>query len=189
MYGDDPQGKSLIAPVPRAEWTQEMRDFFAISEGEQCRSEGTRFNIQAVMAKHLPLSTAWVRYNRFIARELELADDLREIAILRIAWRIGAGYEYHQHRAIARRCGLSEDKLAAVAEEVSAVWSDGEALIVRAADEMWRDNAASEATMAGLLDRFGEKRTMEVLWTIGTYAALGWIANSMRVPIEDFMLG
>jgi 4-carboxymuconolactone decarboxylase len=189
MRGDNPSLPPLLAPVPREGWTDQIRQFFAIMEGPQTIVEGTRFNAQAIMANHPELVTAWVGYNKFIARDLELADSLREIAILRIAWNLQAGYEWYQHRLIGRRAGLSAAQLAAISEAPdSPIWSDEERWIIRCADEMHARSEASEETITALLAHFGPRQLLEILWTIGTYGMLGWIFNSLHIPIEEFCL-
>lgn len=189
MKGGDPKGTPLLAPVPPEGWTDEIRQFFAIMEGPQTIEHGTRFNAQAIMANHPQLVTAWAHYNKFVAREMDLPDTLREIAILRTAWHIQAGYEWYQHRIIARRAGLTEEQLEAIPQgEASAIWSDDERLVIRAADEMHAHSEASEATVSALLAAFGPRQLLETLWTIGSYGMLGVIFNSLRIPIEDFCL-
>lgn len=189
MRGDDPKAPPRLAPVPREDWTQQIREFFAIMEGPQCLTEGTRFNAQAIMANHPELAAAWAGYNRFVAKEMDLPDSLREVAILRTAWNLAAGYEWFQHRIIARRCGLSEAQLEAIREGRAApVWSEVERLVIRAADEICADAEASAETVAGLLDQLGPRQLLEVLWTIGTYGMLGRIFNSLRIPIEPFCI-
>lgn len=189
MRGDNPDLPPRLAPVPREGWTQQIREFFAIMEGPHTLEQGTRFTAQAVMANHPELATEWARYNRFVARDLDLPDTLREIAILRTAWNLQAGYEWYQHRIIARRCGLSEAQLEAVKQgEGAAIWEDRERFIIRAADEICANAEASAETVESLLQHFGKRQLLEILWTIGTYGMLAWIFNSLRMPIEEFCI-
>jgi alkylhydroperoxidase family enzyme len=189
MRGADPDIPSRLAPVPREGWDDQIRRFFAIMEGPQTLEHGTRFNAQAVMANHPELATAWATYNRFVARDLDLPDRLREIAILRTAWNLQAGYEWYQHRIIARRHGLGEAELEALSnDEGAGSWSYAERLVIRASDEICANAEASAETVAGLLAHFGKRQLLEILWVIGTYGMLGRIFNSLRIPIEDFCI-
>ena len=186
---EDPNSVPLMAPVPPEGWTREIREFFAIMEGPQCLEEGTRFNIQAVMANHPQLSSAWARYNQFVAKELELSDRLREIAILRTGWLNEAGYEWHQHRISGLRCGLTDAHIeAAKMGADAAIWTDEERLVVRAADGLCTETEIPADTVTALIETFGPRRVLELLWTIGSYLMLGRIMNSLRVPIEAFCL-
>jgi alkylhydroperoxidase family enzyme len=189
MRGDDPDTPPRIAPVPREGWSDQIRQFFAIMEGAQTLEHGTRFNAQAVMANHPELATSWATYNKFLARDLDLPDRLREIAILRTVWNLQAGYEWYQHRIIGRRCGLSEAELEALSKEKGAgEWGEAERLVIRAADEICANAEASAETIAGLLGHFGKRQLLEILWVIGSYGMLAWIFNSLRIPIEDFCI-
>jgi len=189
MRGDDPDIPPRIAPVPREGWNEQIRQFFAIMEGPQTLEHGTRFNAQAVMANHPELATSWATYNKFVARDLDLPDRVREIAILRTAWNLQAGYEWYQHRIIARRYGLSEVELEALSKDESAgLWSDAERLVILASDEICANAEASAGTLAGLLEHFGKRQLLEILWVIGSYGMLAWIFNSLKIPIEDFCI-
>jgi 4-carboxymuconolactone decarboxylase len=190
FIGSDPNGKSVLAPVPREGWTPEVRAFFARMEGPRVLTEDTRFNLPPIMAHNLPLANAWLDYNLFLSSDkITIPAALREVAILRIAWHMRAGYEWYQHRIIGRRCGLTEEQLAAVSEgEAAQVWSEDERLAIRAADEIFAENRIKRDTMGTLIDRFGEAKVLELLWTIGTYGMVAWINNSVEAPIEDFAL-
>ena len=49
-----PDATPRIPPLPPAEWTEEVRDFFAIMEGPEGREKGSRYNIILTFA-HYPL--------------------------------------------------------------------------------------------------------------------------------------
>jgi 4-carboxymuconolactone decarboxylase len=190
FIGGDPAGKPVMDPLPREAWNEEVRTFFARMEGPVALTEGTRFNLPPIMAHNLPLSNAWLDYNLYLSSDkIELPLTLREIAILRIAWHMRAGYEWYQHRIIGRRCGLTDEQLAAVSEgEAASVWSEDERLAIRAADEIHAQDRVSRETMQTLMERLGNAKVLELLWTIGTYGLVAWINNSVESPIEEFAL-
>lgn len=191
FIGSDPAGKPVLPGLPREQWDRPVLEMFARMEGPVVFERGgTRFNLPPIMAHHLDLSNAWLDYNMFLSSDrIELPLTLREIAILRIAWNMRAGYEWYQHRIIGRRCGVSEEKLAAVREgEGSPVWSEEERLAIRAADEIHAHDRITPETMARLIEVFGPKKLLELMWAIGTYGMLAWINNSVEAPIEDFAL-
>jgi 4-carboxymuconolactone decarboxylase len=191
FIGGDPDGTPVLPGIPREQFTPEVLAFFARMEGPVVYEQGgTRFNLPPIMAHNLPLANAWLDYNMYLSGGgLSIPTTLREIAVLRIAWHMRAGYEWYQHRIIGRRCGLSEAQLAAVSEGAGApVWSEDERLAIRAADEIHADNRVSPETMQALIERLGPSQLLEVLWTIGTYGMIAWINNSVEAPIEEFAL-
>jgi len=61
---------------------------------------------------------------------------LREIAILRVGWRIGAAYEWGNHYPLARRIGLTDDEITAVREADPVTLPARERCVVRVVDEV-----------------------------------------------------
>jgi 4-carboxymuconolactone decarboxylase len=189
FIGGDPEGRPVLPGLTPDQFTPDVLKFFARMEGPVVYEQGgTRFNLPPIMAHNLPLANAWLDYNLYLSGGgLSIPTALREVAILRIAWHMRAGYEWYQHRIIGRRCGLTEEQLAAVSEGAgSPVWSEDERLAIRAADEIFADNRVSPETMRALTDRFGFSQVLEILWTIGTYGMIAWINNSVEAPIEAF---
>jgi 4-carboxymuconolactone decarboxylase len=191
FIGSDPAGQPRLPGLPREQWDDEVLAFFARMEGPVVFERGgSRFNLPPIMAHNLPLANAWLDYNMFLSSDrIQLPVALRELAVLRIAWHKRAGYEWYQHRIIGRRCGLSEDQLAAVRDGAdAALWSDEERLAITAADEIHAHDRILPETMARLIARFGPSQVLELLWAIGTYGLVAWLNNSVEVPIEDFAL-
>src|SRR5262245_3229883 len=49
------------------------------------------------LAHHLPLGASWLEFNKVLDKETTLDVRLRELVILRIAWRTRCVYEWNQH--------------------------------------------------------------------------------------------
>jgi alkylhydroperoxidase family enzyme len=191
FIGSDPAAPPTLAGVPPQQFTRPVLEFFARMEGPVVFERGgTRFNLPPIMAHNLPLGNAWLDYNSFLSSDkIELPVTLREIAILRIAWHMRAGYEWYQHRIIGRRCGLSDEQLNAVRIGAGAdIWSEQERLAILAADEINAHDRITRETFQRMIEAFGPRKLLELMWTIGTYGMLAWINNSFEVPIEDFAL-
>jgi hypothetical protein len=62
-----------IAPVPPAEWTAEMRDFFAIMEGPEARENGSKFNVVRTLAHHPQLASSFMNYYKLLATSSTLS--------------------------------------------------------------------------------------------------------------------
>ena len=104
----------------------------------------------------------------------------RELLIVRVAWRTGSGYEWHQHRRMAGEAGLTEAQLDAVPEGGgAAVWSRLERALLGAVDEVIDDFAVGDETWAALTSFFEPAQVFELLFVIAGYLALAGVLNSI----------
>lgn len=175
-----------MPPVPADQWTDEIHDFFALLDPAATREAGTRWISLQIMANHPKLSLAWGAYNKFIMDQLDLDPKLREIAILRVGHRYNNAYEWHHHSIIGRRFGLTDQQIHAVKSgHEDPIWSELEAHVLKAVDEIIDRAETTDSTWAVLMRELGPKQLMELLYAIGTYGLIAWVFNSMRVPLED----
>ncbi len=115
--------------------------------------------------------------------ELDARD--REIAILRVAHVTRSKYEWHQHAAIARRVGVTEDEIAAVKVDgpVTTLGTDRN-LVCRVADEITRDVRLSDDALAAILERYGTRQALELILNVSHFNMVSRILESTRVEIE-----
>ena len=85
---------------------------------------------------------------------------LRELAIMRVGWRIGAPYEWANHYAIARRAGLTDDEIVAVRERTPAALSPLEQCVIRLVDDVLDGVAVSAPTLAEARHLLGDDRAV-----------------------------
>lgn len=170
--------------LPPEEWTDEVRDVFAIYEGEEGRSNGSRYNFMHWFANHPELAQDWLRYNHALTRGV-LDAKLREIVILRVAWRYKSDYEWGQHALIGAPLGVSPNHLAAIPKGPDQeIWTAAESLGLRAADALCLNHDIDDGLWAELAAQFNRKELMELLFVIGSYTLLAWVLKSVRMPEE-----
>jgi alkylhydroperoxidase family enzyme len=110
---------------------------------------------------------------------------LREIAIVRVGVLCGARYEVHQHEAISRRLGMSEEKIRAIHEGPEApAFDELERLVMRFTDDIVRNVRASDATFAPLAERLSYKEMQELVIAIGYYMMVSRFLETFDVDIE-----
>jgi alkylhydroperoxidase family enzyme len=111
---------------------------------------------------------------------------LREIAILRVGWRIGAAYEWGNHYPLARRVGLTDDEITAVREPDPVTLSARERCVVRVVDEVLDQVRVTPATLAEIRDLLGDDRALlELVMIPACYRAIGTLLLTFGVPLED----
>jgi len=113
---------------------------------------------------------------------------LREIAILRVGWRIGSVYEWSNHVGVARAAGLSDTEIVAVRTVDSAVLSDADLLAVRVVDEVLDTTRVSESTLAEARTLLGDgDELLELVMIPGFYRAIGSMLLTFSVPLENHL--
>jgi alkylhydroperoxidase family enzyme len=110
---------------------------------------------------------------------------LRELVILRTAYRFNGEYEWAQHIGIGRAAGVSIEEIAAVGGDLAAVdWDAIERAALAAVDETAADGSVGDATWAVLAERFSEGELIELLMLIAHYMMLTTVLRSLRVGLE-----
>ncbi|MCD2186425.1 carboxymuconolactone decarboxylase family protein [Actinomycetospora soli] len=109
----------------------------------------------------------------------QLSDRARELVILRVAGVRESGFERATHEPIARRAGLTDDELAALAADAVVTWPDPvEDAADTAARTLLHHGPVDDDTYRAWVDVLGEARLVEVTALVGYY---GLLADLLRV--------
>jgi alkylhydroperoxidase family enzyme len=110
----------------------------------------------------------------------------RELAILRVAWLTRSPYEWGEHVDIAKRNGVTAEEVERTTQGSSAAgWSENDATIIRAAEELLADYAISDSTWDKLAAIWDERQLIEFPVMIGQYVAIAFVQNSLRVRLAE----
>jgi alkylhydroperoxidase family enzyme len=124
----------------------------------------------------------------FIRFRSRLDPRLRELAILMVGYVTRSPYEWSHHVEIGKKFGVSDADIRALMEEAEGRPSSLEPLaktVLRAATEMTRDLAISDATFAQLRESLDNERTVDLVVTIAFYNAVVRVLASLRIEVED----
>jgi alkylhydroperoxidase family enzyme len=142
-------------------------------------------NIFTTMVRHRRLYKRWLPYGTaMLYARLPPRD--RELLILRTAHRCESDYEWIQHSRIGPDAGLSEAEV----EQVRMApgdgnWSDFDASLLRAVDELIDEHMISDATWNTLAERYDDSLLMEVPMVVGHYFTVGLTLNTLGVQPES----
>lgn len=178
-----------IANLPAEQWTTEVEALFPIMLPPTSTAKGSDFNSILLLAHHPRLAEPWLRFNAKVAQGCTLSVRIREIAILRTAWQRRSDYEWVHHMLSGARAGLTAadfDGLQSAAP--GSAWSDLEATLIRATDEICADGGIKPQTLAQLNQHFQTDQVMELLFVVGCYIALAAILNTAGAVIEPQIL-
>jgi alkylhydroperoxidase family enzyme len=111
---------------------------------------------------------------------------LREVAILRVGWRIGSVYEWSNHVPIARRAGMTDDELLAVRTADASVLRPGDLVAIAVADDVLDSLAVSSITFDSARQLLGDgDELLELVAIPGFYRAIGSLLLTFDIPLES----
>ena len=177
-------------PLPYGEWDEAARTVLPryLRRPERYLSGAAPMpHALGLFAHHPELGAAWLAFTSLLADgdRATLDPRLREIAILRVAWRAGSNYEWSQHVRIGRDAGLTPEELHALPDGPGAgLWEPVERLVLEAADQVVATTRIDEATWDALAEHLGPAPLLELAFVIGGYLCFAAVANSARLPLD-----
>ena len=170
---------------PKSEWTDETREVFAFWGEPNSWEEGSKTNVITMMGNHPPLGKVFNIWGKHFLMANTLNTRQLEIIILRVAWRVKSAYEWHNHVGYAMNAGIMLEEIAAIRDfPAGGEWTEEEAAMMRACDDLIDDNVISDATWAILTKTLDKRQMMDLTFTIGHYVMTSWALASIGVPIE-----
>lgn len=138
-----------------------------------------------LLMRHRTLFRPWLRFASRLMPYGTLDRRDSELVILRVGWNCRSRYEWGQHVQIGLRSGLSAQEIARVAKGPDASgWSDRQALLLRATDDLHRDRRIGDETWRALSAHYKEKQLIEIGMLAGHYEMLAGVLNSVGLPLE-----
>lgn len=177
-----------IGPLPREEWTDAARDVFAFFGEPGAWENGSKTNVQMVLANHPKLAIAYNIFGKHLLLESTLPVRPRELVVLRVAYLLKSEYEWHYHVGYGVNAGLTLEEIAAVRDGPEASeWAgkDVDRAVLAAVDELWKTSRVSDATWSELSQVYDRQQMMDLVFTIGQYVMLSWAISSFGVQVED----
>ncbi len=169
-----------IPPLTPEEQTPDQKEML-----ESMGPRQSKMNIFTTLARHPGLFRRWMPFGGKLLQGGKLSPRDRELIILRTAVRCNARYEWAQHVPIGQQAGLSDEEMRRVAEGPDAAgWSEEDAVLLRAVDEIHDDHRIGEATWASLAERYTTEQLIEVPMLSGHYALLAGALNSFGTQVE-----
>lgn len=151
---------------------------------------GSPLNIFTTLAHHPKLLKRWGAFGGVLLYGGEFPARERELLILRTGWNCQSDYEWGQHKIIGMASGLTDKEVDATTLDPSAAgWSDDDALLITAADELHAESKISDATWDALAARYSKKQLIELLMTVGQYHLVSMTLNSLGVQRDEGVEG
>jgi alkylhydroperoxidase family enzyme len=117
----------------------------------------------------------------------KLPTRLRELIIMRLAWRAGAGYAWFQHYRIATQAGITPEEIVAVRDWTkSNRFGRAERAVLAAADDTTERGKISDAVWAECAQALKDPAVLvEMVVAIGNWTMFAQLLRSLEVEIEE----
>ena len=182
-----------IEPLPVQAYPKEMRAALSALQPKDSRHQPLQSsgrpkprNLLGVMARHPALARAYFTFNGHLLHSTTLRTRQRELLVMRVAAVRRCRSEWAQHLFIARDAGLSDEEISRIAYGPDApFWSELEAAMLCAADELLLDGTISDPTWNALSKEFSDQQLLDLIFTVGGYDTLAKVFESLQLEIEE----
>lgn len=179
LTGKDPR----IPPLDPKEWTPEQRKRFDPNGTGQRAA-----NVFVTFVRNPPGDRLRGGVTGHILNSTTLAVRQRELLLMRIGVLCRSEYEWAAHSRLGRRAGMTDaDVDRIVAGPDSASGDPIEVAMLRATDELYRDDVISESTWATLARTLNTKQLLDLLVAVGGYRGVSMAINSAGVQLDANM--
>lgn len=186
MLQPDPPAR--LPQVRDEDFTDEIRAFFGQWVG------GIFNNAEAnpvlrTFAHHPALANAFSPLNVHLLSNNTLPVKQRQIAIMRVAWITEATYMWSSHLNTSKLCGLTDEFYGPVQRGADdPYFTDFEATIIRAAEDLVREQKVSDANWKALMAEWDEKQMLDFLFTVGCYTMVAGVMRSTGAERQEDLL-
>src|SRR3954447_18015643 len=134
-------------------------------------------NVIRTLAQHEDLLKAWLGLGQQLLFSDRVSPRERELVVLRVALRTDCEYEWANHMLAAIAAGSTAEEIHALTDALAG-WSDSDAALLRAVDELCSDDCVSDETWTALAATRDDLQLIEIVFLIGYYRMNAGLLNS-----------
>ena len=149
---------------------------------------GSTLNLHRVSC-HAPLLQKAKRQMTMVLRnECESSRLIREMVIMRTANIIGCEYELNQHEFMAKRAGMSDEQITALAGDwrpKAELFDDAQQAMLSYIDQLIQNKGeVDDATFDVMLKHYSPREIVEITQMSTAYLGTGLFIKAMRIEID-----
>ena len=183
-----PDPPARLPQVRDENFTEETRAFFGQWTGG-IFSNADKNPVLRTFAHHPALANAFSPLNVHLLSGNTLPVKLRQIAIMRVAWITKATYMWSSHLNTSKLCGLTDEFYGPVQRGADdPYFTEFERTVIRATEELVREQKIGDATWAALMAEWDEKQMLDFLFTVGCYTMVAGVMRSTGAERQDDLL-
>jgi alkylhydroperoxidase family enzyme len=161
-----------------------MADFEPVLKKRLEELWGTPPNLYRGLGNHPALVAAWTEFSKTLRYDTRTPRDLRELVILRAAQLMKSEYEWAQHLTMARKAGVREEQIAALASwRVSGVFDAREKAALALAEAVTQGRVSDEV-YAEATRHFDHHDYVELSLVAAFYAMVARMLDAMGIQLE-----
>ena len=145
---------------------------------------GTPPNLYRALANHPRLIAAWNEFSKMLRHDTRTPRALRELVILRAAQLMRSEYEWAQHLPMARKAGVREAQINALARWPASGEFDEREKAALALGEAVTQGQVSDEVYAQVMRHFDHHDYVELAAVAAFYAMVGRMLDAMAVPLD-----
>ena len=158
-----------------------------VAEEIRARRAGRLTNLDRLLLQSPAIAAGWNHLLRAIRSEASLESDLREVAILRVAYANGADYEWAAHEAPGRAAGLSlEDFDAILGINTLNVLSPVRKAVVDYTDAMTNDVVVPDHVFSAIQSLLDDQALLELTVTVGCYNLVSRVLVALELTAVEY---
>lgn len=139
-------------------------------------------HVFTTLGRHRGLFWGWLHFAGRLMPGGTLPRRETEMVILRVAHLRGCAYELAQHRRLGKRAGLSDERIAALGEDLThGPWSDREMTLLRTVDSLVARRDLDDQEWADLSAELDAPSAIELVLLVGHYDMLATTLLTLRV--------
>lgn len=151
---------------------------------------GRQLNIFRTLANNPELWRSYLRLGNGLWAQCGLDVPTRELVILRTAILHHSTYEWHQHVAIGRTAGLSDERIVGLHHwRTSELYSEAERALLAYVDAVAASDHPSSETHAELAKHFDDSTIVGINLLTGFYGMTAKFLGAMEVETEVPFIG
>ncbi len=145
---------------------------------------GSPPNLYRALANHPQLIAAWTEFSKMLRYDTRTPRALRELVILRGGQLMRSEYEWAQHLPMARKAGVREAQINALAEWcTSKEFDEREKAALAIADAVTQGRVTDEVYKQAM-KHFDHHDYVELSAVAAFYAMVGRMLDAMGVPLD-----
>jgi 4-carboxymuconolactone decarboxylase len=174
--------EARIPPLEPRDWTPEQRQRFDPNGTGQRAA-----NVFVTFVRNPPADRLRGPINQHILNATTLSVRQRETLLMRIGVLCRSEYEWAAHSRLGRRAGMTDADVARIIGGPDNGGDPLETALLRATDELYRDDRVSDDTWAALGKGLDTKQLLDVLIAVGGYRSTSMAINSAGVQLDPNM--
>lgn len=149
---------------------------------------GLTLNLHRVACHAPEMQRAKRQMTMVLRNECESSRLVREMVIMRTANMIGCAYELNQHEFMAKRAGMSDAQIAALAGDWTRkadLFDDGQKAMLAYLDQLiGKKGEVDDATFAGMTKFYSPREIVEITQLSTAYLGTGLFIKAMQIEID-----